>query len=78
MGEEIVMKCKAQLPSRAKRGEPILCGKLATTYRVTGKLAWIIMPLCDLHAEKIERLGYTLQRVDPANEECMAGLTEDQ
>jgi len=71
------MKCEAQLPNRAKRGEAALCGRPATTYRMLGDLAWVITSLCDVHAEKIERLGYTLQRVEPADQACMAGLTED-
>jgi hypothetical protein len=72
------MKCEAQLPSRAKRGEPVPCGRPAITYRMSGGLAWVTTSLCDVHAEKIERLGYTLQRLEPAARQCMAGLTEDQ
>jgi hypothetical protein len=72
------MKCEAQVPNRAKRGEPVPCGRAATAYRMLGQLAWVITNLCDLHADKIEHLGYTLQRVEPADQECMAGITEHQ
>ena len=66
------MKCEVELHSRAKRGEPVPCGKPATTYRMSGEIASVITRLCEFHAEKIERQGYTLETVDPVDEERIA------
>jgi hypothetical protein len=66
------MNCVVELPNRAKKGKPVACGKSASTFRVSGKLTWVYADLCEDHARKMRARGYTLEKVDPADQERIA------
>lgn len=58
------MNCEAEVTHRARRAEPVACGKPARKYRMSGLLASITVALCEFHADKVESDGYTLLTVE--------------
>lgn len=66
------MKCEVELPNRAQKGKPTPCGKPAGTYRMSGEIAWVDATVCEFHAKMLKLRGYTLEMVDPVDQERIA------
>jgi hypothetical protein len=57
----IALKCETIIPSRAKNGEPTLCGEPAVLYRMAGSKSSVFALLCARHVRFLTQCGYRIE-----------------
>lgn len=61
----MVQKCEFIVSGRAKRGEPLLCGRAGFRRRISRQLANASAVLCAKHAQRMAGGGFQVEPLDP-------------